>query len=179
LECPRLTKEATCCRLQAVQRGQVPYGGMPEPPEMAHRRVSIGGPGGGNTFRPLDEISDDHTDNAGRLPSPRALKLPNASAPSWLPRNAASNVCQVNGNAVIDGRPALRASSNASAADAPAASHRPAGTSAIGSRAGANTTTGLVAGRGPGPGRGAPTTTLTLATSIVNMWRDQPEDVAR
>src|SRR5689334_13376557 len=46
------------CRFQAVQRGQALYGGMPEPPEVAHRRICVGGPGGGDTFRPVDEIGD-------------------------------------------------------------------------------------------------------------------------
>ena len=38
------------CRLQAVQRGQALYSGMPEPPEVVHRSVCIGGTGSGNTF---------------------------------------------------------------------------------------------------------------------------------
>ena len=63
------------CRLQAVQRGQALDSGMPEPPEVAHRSVCIGGPGSGNTFRPVDEIGDDDTDDADRLPRPQAFKL--------------------------------------------------------------------------------------------------------
>ena len=64
------------CRLQAVQRGQAPYGGMPEPPEVVHRCVCVGGPGGGNTLRPLDEVGDGDTDDADRLPRPQAFQLP-------------------------------------------------------------------------------------------------------
>jgi hypothetical protein len=48
---------------------------MPEPPEVAHGRVCIGGPGGGNPFRPLDEVGDDDANDADRLPRPQAFKL--------------------------------------------------------------------------------------------------------